>query len=354
MKFIHCADLHLDSKMTSNLSKQQARERKMEILRTYSKMVEYAKNNQIRAIIIAGDMFDTRNISATARNIVKDSIVSNPNIDFYYLKGNHDSDNFLSKLEEIPANLKLFSNEWTSYSYGNITINGLEIDKSNEATMYNSLVLDHDKYNIVTLHGQLGEINLGNLKNKNIDYLALGHVHEYQNGPIDNRGMYCYSGCLEGRGFDECGEKGFVVLDVDEKKLTASFSFVPCANRTLYTLDVDVTGIMTTQEAVARIEEAIANTTISSKSMVKIILVGEVDVDCDINTDFLKDRFEEYFYYEKVYDETKLLISFEEFEKDASLKGEFIRMVLTDAELTDDEKSEVIRCGISALSGEEI
>ena len=135
MKIIHCADLHLDSKMTSNLSKEQAKERKMEILRTYSRMIEYAKNNDVKAIIIAGDLFDTRNVSATARNLVKDSITSNPDIDFYYLKGNHDSDNFISKLDEIPENLKLFSNQWTSYSYGNITITGLEIDKSNQASM---------------------------------------------------------------------------------------------------------------------------------------------------------------------------------------------------------------------------
>ena len=37
MKIIHCADLHLDSKMTANLSKDQARERKREILRTVYK-----------------------------------------------------------------------------------------------------------------------------------------------------------------------------------------------------------------------------------------------------------------------------------------------------------------------------
>ena len=151
MKIIHCADLHLDSKMTSNLSKEQAKERKMEILRTYSRMIEYAKNNDVKAIIIAGDLFDTRNVSATARNLVKDSITSNPDIDFYYLKGNHDSDNFISKLDEIPDNLKLFSNQWTSYSYGNITITGLEIDKSNQAAMYNSLVLDNETMTITTL-----------------------------------------------------------------------------------------------------------------------------------------------------------------------------------------------------------
>ena len=40
-------------------------------------------------------------------------------------------------------------------------------------------------------------------------------------------------------------------------------------------------------------------------------------------------------------------------ENDASLKGEFIRMVLG-SELSEEQKAEVIRCGILALSGEEI
>ena len=40
MKIIHCADLHLDSQMTANLTKEQARERKREIIRTFTRMVE--------------------------------------------------------------------------------------------------------------------------------------------------------------------------------------------------------------------------------------------------------------------------------------------------------------------------
>ena len=94
MKIIHCADLHLDSKMTANLTKEKAKERKMEILRTFSRMVEYAVKNGVSVIIIAGDLFDTRNVSATVRNYVRDVIVNHPDIDFLYLKGNHDNDNF--------------------------------------------------------------------------------------------------------------------------------------------------------------------------------------------------------------------------------------------------------------------
>ena len=103
MKIVHCADLHLDSKMTANLTKEQARERKKEILRTFTRMVEYAAKNGVRAILIAGDLFDTRNISAMARNTVRDMICTHPEIDFLYLRGNHDSDNFLSKMEEPSA-----------------------------------------------------------------------------------------------------------------------------------------------------------------------------------------------------------------------------------------------------------
>ena len=77
MKIIHCADMHLDSKMTANLTKEQAKERKGEILRTFVKMVDYARNHGVTAIIIAGDMFDTRNISVTVRNMVMDTIWKN-------------------------------------------------------------------------------------------------------------------------------------------------------------------------------------------------------------------------------------------------------------------------------------
>ena len=364
MRVIHCADLHLDSKMTSNLSKEQAKERKNEILRTFMHMVDYAAGNQVEVILIAGDLFDTRNVSATVRNTVRDAICSHPAIDFLYLKGNHDNDNFLAKLDEVPANLKMFGSGWTSYEYagGKVQITGLELSAENQAYAYNSLVLPHDAYNIVTLHGQLGgyqsrnhaeTISLNDLKNKNIDYLALGHVHNYQSDRLDARGIYCYPGCLEGRGFDECGQKGFVMLDIDESSLTAEATFVSCSARTLYTLPVDISGVLTTNEAAKRIEEQINRNSFVSGSLVKIVLCGELDVECELNMDYLSELFSDYFYFVKLENNTKLKVRDRDYEKDESLKGEFVRMVLA-SDLDEEKKSEVIRCGIMALSGEEI
>lgn len=362
MKLIHCADLHLDSRMTANLSGEQAKERKNEILGTFKRMVDYAQKNGVKVILIAGDLFDTRNVSATVRNAVRDAILDHPDIDFLYLVGNHDNDNFLSKLEEIPQNLKLFGENWKSYSYGSVVISGIEISAKNQSYLYNSLVLSNDVFNVVTMHGQLADykskeyaetISLNHLKNKNIDYLALGHVHSYRMEPLDKRGVYCYCGCLEGRGFDECGEKGFVLLDINEKTKQATTQFISAARRNLYTVQIDVSGVLTTQEAAKRIEQSLSKLSYPSKSMVKFVLTGQVDVECEINCDFLQEMFHDYFYYVKVYNETKLLVNFYDYEKDESLKGEFVRMVLQ-SDMDEEKKSEVIRCGIMALSGEEL
>ena len=62
MKILHCADIHLDSAMTANLDKDKARERRSELLASFKDMVGYAVKECIGVIIIAGDLFDTRNI----------------------------------------------------------------------------------------------------------------------------------------------------------------------------------------------------------------------------------------------------------------------------------------------------
>ena len=362
MKIIHCADLHLDSKMTTNLSREQAKERKNEILRTFTRLVDYAKKNKVKAILISGDMFDTRNVSAMVRNTVRDMMIQNPEIDFLYLKGNHDSDNFLSKLEELPQNLYMFEDDWTTYAYGNVSISGLELNPENSLTAYNSLVLDHDTFNIVMLHGQISgyrnkdkaeNISLDDLKNKNIDYLALGHIHSFHIDKMDSRGIYCYPGCLEGRGFDECEQKGFVVLDIDMNTLKANVNFVPLGYRTLYTLPVDVTGVHTTQEAAVCINQAIKEKAYASSSLVKVVLQGEIEIESELDTSFLEEQFADYFYFLKVVDETKLMVNYQDYEGDVSLKGEFVRLVM-ESDMTEEEKSMVIRAGIQALKGEEI
>lgn len=358
MKIIHCSDLHLDSKLEANLDKEKAKQRRDEILYSFQNMVNFANNNDVRIIIIAGDLFDKNKVSVKAKNIVRDTILANKNIDFIYLKGNHDEENFI--IDEIPDNLKLFNkNEWNSYKYENVVISGIEFGKKDSYEIYKSLMLNQSDFNIVVLHGQESNyenkkdkteiINLRELKNKNIDYLALGHIHKYKLEKLDNRGIYCYSGCLEGRGFDECGEKGFVLLNIENNKLETKF--ISNSIRTLEELEVDVSDTMTTTEVEQKINEKIEK--IPKQNLIKIILVGKVDINSERDIDYLLKKYNEEFYYVKIYDKTTLKINYLDYENDASLKGEFIRMILKE-NLTEEEKKEIIITGMKALAGEEL
>lgn len=365
MKLIHCADLHLDSKMDTNLDKESAKERKGEILNTFERMIMYAAQNEISAILIAGDMFDRKNISATARNVVLHNIAGHPKITFYYLRGNHDNDNFLSGLEDVPENLKMFDSKWTTYdeAEGRVSISGIELSDENAESAYVSLGLDPDKFNIVMLHGQESKsaakdkaeiINLKALRNKGIDYLALGHVHMYKWEKLDARGTYCYAGCLEGRGFDECGEHGFVVLDIDENTGKYTHEFVKFAQRKLYTVNVDVTGCQTTAEMVTQATLDLQKAGCNNESLVKIVLTGQLDVACEKDIAYFQSRFRQRFYYVKVSDETRLKIDTSDYLLDESLKGEYVRQVMEDDSISEEDKKIIIRYGLQAIAGEEV
>ncbi len=357
MKIIHCADLHLDSKIDT-LPSDKARTRRDEILRTFEKLCDYAVKNVVSAVIIAGDMFDTSRVSIKTRGRILQAISSASEVDFLYLSGNHDDDNFLSDIEELPKNLKVFGGEWTKFRYDNVTISGIKLSAKNSGTFYDNLILEEEEFNIVTLHGQIVGykseeaaeiISTPRLKGKNIDYLAMGHIHKYAEGQLDLRGKYAYSGCLDGRGFDEVGEKGFVLIEVQNKK--ASYEFVPFSSRCLYEVELSVEGYNTWFEFKNFVVKELSEN-YSLTSLIKVVLRGRHAIDFIVDKDGLAKRLGEEFFFAKVYDKTDLQYSIEDYANDKSVLGEFIRAI-DESGMENQMKNEVIMCGINALKGEE-
>ena len=360
MKMIHCADLHLDSKLNANLDRDKAALRRQELLDTFSRLVDYAADNGVDAILIAGDMFDKTHIRKQARSRVIDEIATHPDIDFLYLQGNHDRTDFLQDVDitQLP-NLKLFSDvEWRGYRYDDVVVTGREITADNAKTFTMNLVLDQADVNIVMLHGQESDyegndktqiVPLYELRGKYIDYLALGHIHSYKKAKLDERGEYCYCGCLEGRGFDECGEKGFVLLTIEDKKVQSQF--VPFAKRSLHEVQIEITPEKSMPEILDDISGAVSD--ISADDMVKTVLTGYVNMDGEADTDRIRSRFAESFFFFKVYDQTRINIDYDSFMGDKSLKGEFVR-IMQQAELPEDKKARIVEIGMKALMEEEI
>lgn len=355
MKIIHCADIHLDSKMETNLTAAKASERRYEILASFEDMIEHGKRIGAKVVIIAGDMFDTSdNIQQAIKKRALEAIENAREMDFLYLQGNHDNNSYFHTLKNIPSNLKFFGTDWISYEYGDVVISGVEFGSFNENRIYSELRLEEEKINIVTMHGQYvfsggltqpGNINLSLLKGKGIDYLALGHLHQYQAEALDTRGVFCYSGCLEGRGYDECGPKGYVVIDIDEKSV--NHKFLATSRRIIHNVEVNVTD-EDERNILMKAMESIQH--IPATDYVKVTLNGEIGEDVNIDLMYLEKRLGERYYSFKIQDKTSLEIDFKKYANDISLKGEFIRTVEL-LDLPEVEKKKIILTGLQSLAG---
>lgn len=363
MKIIHCADVHLCSSLTTNYDKETANKRKNELLKTFSRMFDYAEENNVEAIIIAGDLFDKDDGISKIKTIVFKIISSHSGIKVFYLRGNHDNK---QSFEEIPDNLFLFSDNWAKYEIGydnKIAITGVELSKHNTGIVYNMLNLQPDQINIVVLHGQRSNsdskndaetINLKALKNKNIDYLALGHIHYNIHEPLDARGSYCYPGCLEGRGFDELGKHGFMLLDIDEKSMKLTADFVPFAEREIFYQEVDISSETNSYVIAKKLKQAIKDMKCGKEDIVEFVLTGMVELNAEIDLEIINQLVKDDVYYLKVQDKSVVKVDYAQYELDKSLKGEFVRTVHADPSLSDDEKATIIKVGIDALAGKEI
>ncbi len=355
MKIIHTADLHLGSPLTTHLTGDKNAKRKNELLQTFLNLIAYANQNQVTAIIIAGDFFDANKLTQKTKHIVFDAIASAPNIGFYYLVGNHD-ESVLLESGDLPQNLVVFDSKVKTYDLGGVTISGVVLTQNNFKTYQNNLHLQEHLVNIMVLHGEVNasktnyeSIDLKQLEDKNITYLALGHYHSYQEGKLGRTGNYAYSGCLEGRGFDETGQKGFVLLTVEQGKL--SNQFVPFGTRVLHKAEVDVTGLFGHTEQWQAVSAATKH--IKNTDLVEVTITGKTTLDQRVDVAMLSSQLNQEFFFAKVKKETKLQVLPQELLGDQSLKGEFVRMVWNSA-LGEEEKNRVLTMGMEALNGAEV
>lgn len=352
MKLIHTADLHLGARSTAHLAPAAARARRRELLECFGRIAELARAEGA-AVLIAGDLFDTASPSRDTVEYVLGTIRATAEVRFFCLPGNHDSHAFPS--EDIPENLTLFGPEWQSVSLGDVDIHGIAPEG---AIPYDALTPDRERKNVVLLHGERrtggrntpGAVLLSRLAGKGIDYLALGHYHSFESGTLDERGVYAYSGTPAGRGFDETGGCGVVMIDTEETPIRPRF--VPMGARTLHLVSADITAAADVRGIEACIAAAVE--AIPATDLVRVELTGALPPEAPHRDPFLLEAaFADRFFYFEVRDTTRLLLDPKSYEGAISLKGAFIRRVMA-AGLPDGARDSVIAAGLAALRGEEV
>jgi len=331
MKFIHCADLHLSSPLTANLPPKKAERIHAGIFYALESLIDKAKKSSISLIVIAGDLFDTTNINPSVLHRFKLLVSANPDITFLFVYGNHDYTND-NPFADFSQNFKVLSSG-----------ESLLIEDTFFWAYSNALPsLPIDSFNVVIAHGDVnGEINLPSLKNKNIDYLALGHIHGARLEKLDERGVWAYSGCLVGRGWDELGEKGYYLVDTTTK----TYAFTPIGAITFNEIVKDITPYSTILE----FENAfmLETNAYDQNSALRLVITGEITDENFIDFSYLQTMLSEKFFYFELKDKTR--ISFDNLlGESVSLKGEFLK-VIKQKGYTEEVEKQIIETGLKYL-----
>ena len=357
IKFIHTADLHLDSRLTAFSDSLKARTRRNELLICFCEIAVFAEENNVNGILIAGDLFESANVSVSVKKEVIAVFEKHKNIKFIILNGNHDSDSLSDfNKDELPTNVFVFGKKLCHTVVEGINIFGQEIDESFNAGALPTFA--KNEVNILMLHGDLSKtdaaksssnINIGKLRDKNIDYLALGHYHTFREEIIDPRGVAVYCGTPEPRGFDERGDKGFVLIEIEQA--TVKYNFVPFSTRCFHDIVVDVSIAETNIELCEIIRRKLER--VDAKDAVKITLMGNVSENNQIDVFTVQKEFENKFFFVKVQNKTKIRFELDTKGSELSLKNEF-RKVVNGMKESDEIKNDILCMGFAALKGSEV
>lgn len=311
MKILHCSDIHLDSPLAG--LGRKAKQRRDELTASFCSLVAYAEKHA-DALVVAGDLFDGAVFSSATLKAVTEAFARAERLKIFLLMGNHDAKSFdAAAVRRLPPNVFLFD-QTVTYDLGEVSISGFEMGRERK------IAPDPDKFNILVLHGDEKDIDFGFFSKLPIDYLALGHYHRFGCKKFA-RGLMCYSGSPEPRGFDEPGETGFVMLDTSQKG-EKMIERVISAGRKIATAEIDVTGIESGAGLLAAFEEKTAG--LPQRDYLNLVLRGRRNKNVDI--ELLMAKSENFFAF-RLEDNTSLAFDKDKLMAEQSVYGEFIRLV---------------------------
>lgn len=362
VKILHAADLHLDSAFGA-LGEDQARQRRQESRQLVEQMVAYANEEGVQLLLLAGDLFDSgaiygqtgEELSLALRRFSGEVVIAPGNHDYYDPRGAYGriawpenvhvfQDTSLTELSFPQYECRVYGAAFTSP------------DAPAEDVLADFTAPDDGWTHILLLHGDLGgrdsryrPLTAAQLAKTGVDYAALGHQHACSGVCRAGNTFYAYSGCVEGRGFDEPGEKGFLCGTVEPGR--ASLRFIPSGARRYEILTVDVTD-SEPREAVLQSLEGDAR-----RDIYRILLTGETDTP--IRLEALRQELAGQFYMLELRDQTRMKRDIWDRCGDDSLRGLFLQRLRQsyDSAASEEERRKIeqaARFGLAALDNREL
>lgn len=369
VKIVHTADLHFDTPF-NEVDEKQRLINKEELKEVFKNIINFCKEKHVDILLLAGDIFDNLTLSRETIHFIENIFNDIKETRVFISPGNHDpyDNNSFYKLIKWPENVyvfkgnleKVYIEELKTNVWG-AAFNGKYVRKS----ILKGFSQNDEEINIMVIHGELSSseegneynpITLKNIRESGMDYIALGHRHNFSGVLKEGSTFYSYSGCPQGRGFDETGDKGIVYGYV--AKGFAELSFIKTCKRNYEEVYVDISNLFGYEEIREKILDSIKEKD-RKNNLYKIILKGEVSEKFHIEEKIVKSKLLNDFYFCKVIDKTSIALDIKELSKGYSVKSIFVRKLVKKLkEAKTDEEREVIKMalkiGISSLSEDEV
>ena len=277
-RFVHAADLHLDSPFTgirAAAPENVAKALYSATFDSYKNIIDLCVSERVDALLVAGDIYDAADRSLRAQRAFIDGLRSldAAGIRSFVCHGNHDPlDGWEARLA-YPDSCYRFGPEFTVEPiFPNEPERGLVYGISYPTRdMYENLVLrlgrvDESAFTIGLLHANVGgntdhalyaPCSPDDLAQSGIDYWALGHVHTRQ-VLRERTPTVVYPGNPQGRHPNETGARGVYLVEVDANG-NVRLEFRPTDTVRWERATIDISALENEQDLLDAIDEAMQN-----------------------------------------------------------------------------------------------
>jgi DNA repair exonuclease SbcCD nuclease subunit len=293
MRFIHAADIHLDSPLhgLSAYADAPADMLRNATREAFSKLVSAAIDEQVDFMVIAGDLYDgTWRDHNTGIFFCREmGRLRRAGIQVYVLFGNHDAESEMTSQLRLPDNVHTFSTRKPqtfriddlkvalhghSFKEKAVTTNLVTAYPSPVAGYFNIGVL-HTALEGGSMHASYAPCSVAELHAKEYHYWALGHVHDY--AMWQDASTIVFPGNLQGRNIRETGRRGAVIVTVsDTEEVSVERLFIDVLRWESVTVDVSQASTLDEVAlAVGRELEALVESSVSSvPHAVRVTITG--------------------------------------------------------------------------------
>lgn len=358
LHILHAADLHLDAPFAA-LDADTAARRRSEQRLLPDKLADLAIERHADLVLLAGDLLDSAQtyretaqaLAAALARIPAPVVIAPGNHDFY-------SPSSLYAASFWSENVHIFSSERVEkLELPNVTVYGSAFTSTyrHSSPLSDFHAEKNGKPAVMVLHGEVESptsrycpISRLDIRDSGLNYLALGHIHARSGLQREGDTYWAYSGCTEGRGFDELGEKGGLWITVDDDG-SVTEEFLPLCARQYEILECDFTG----KEPSAAIREALSRG--DTEHICRLILNGEADT---LDLPALTDIAAPYRMSVTLIDHTRVPQNLWARENEDTLTGLFLREMRRRLAQTEDDAQRAVldravRFGLAALENGE-